>query len=542
MLKFLKTIEVRHWMLMAFGAVSLFWVVPATVGMLENMHDTSQHMEYVWLVPVLTGLLLWSRWGRIKASLVGAPAPWLALPLFLLAMFFIFFGLRGGQIRFLQIAAVCFLLAMPLACYGKRTFALTWFPILLLLFILPVGFLDNFTVPLRRASVTVTTALLNGLGIPVAQQGTAIFAKGAPFFSLDVADPCSGIRSIVALFAGTAAYGAFALHRVKLRWALFLASVPIAFVGNVIRLLLTAVACHLVSQAVGMQLHDNALFIVAPFYVLSVFWLTDLLKKRDRAPADEPPATTVTPSRGTLCVQVVLCLALLGFRWTAARELPPAEFESDAFLNHTFEALPGATMRYPWYCQNRACLWVEEKDEAEDTQDAKDCPKCEHDEGVLRRVSRAELDILPADTFSRRVNYTLEDGSEFSVSLVIAGRNRMSIHRPELCLPAQGYTMHDRTLHEVLPGLPMMCFALTQEGRRRRSGFGYVFLNSEGATVSNIHRVLGDCWERSIHNRIQRWAMVTVRSPHYDFTTPEGAEALQRFMKLWYPTLRKGEP
>ncbi len=537
----LKKLDLRHALLFLFGCVALLWLIPATVGVLSNMHDVSQHMEYVWLVPVLTLILLWSRRTAIGHSL-GTPAPFLALPLFLLAALFIFFGLRGEQIRFLQVAAVCYLLAMPLACYGKKTFALTWFPLLLLLFVVPVGFLDNFTVPLRRASVSVTTVLLNGLGISVVQQGTAIIAKGAPFFSLDVADPCSGIRSIVALFAGTAAYGAFALHSVKRRWVLFLASVPIAFLGNVLRLLLTAITCHLISQAAGMQLHDNALFIVAPFYILSVFWLTDKLKKKD-LPAPAMPSVEARPmTRGILVFQVVLCVALVVFRWTAARELPPATFESDDFLNHSFVLLPGSTIRYPWYCQNRECLWSEDQTEAEESHDTKDCPKCDHPEGVLRRVSRAENDILPADTFSRRAIYTMDDGTEFNVALVIAGRNRMSIHRPELCLPSQGFVMSERHVAEILPEFPMACFALTQQGRTIKSGFAYVFLNAKGATVSNLHRVLGDCWERSIHNRIQRWAMVTITSPHYDFTTEEGQAALRRFMEQWYPTLRKDIP
>ncbi len=538
MLEWCRKLNLRHWMMAAFSFVAIFWIWPATWGLLSNMNDASQHMEYVWLVPVLSGVLLWSRREQIKHAL-GTPAPLLAVPFFLLAMAFIFFGLRGEQIRFLQIGAICFLLGMPLACYGKRMFAVTCFPIILLLFVVPVGFLDNFTVPMRRASVTVTTVLLNGLGIPVIQQGTAIIAKGEPFFSLDVADPCSGIRSIVALFAGTAAYGAFALQSIKRRWVLFLSSIPIAFVGNVVRLLLTAVTSHMISQTAGVQLHDNALFLVAPFYIFAVFWLTDKLKKKD-IPAKTTSPLEVRPlTRICFVIQLLLCVGLLTFRWTAARELPPAEFESAAFLNPTFELLPGSTIRYPWHCQNRECLWTIEMDEAEDSQDVKDCPQCEHAEGVLRRVTRAELDILPADTLTRRANYTLEDGSQFSVSLVIAGRNRISIHRPELCLPAQGFVMSERMERTILPELPMACFALTREGSSVKSGFAYVFLNARGATISNLQRVLGDCWERSIHNRIQRWAMVTISSPHYDFTTAEGEAALRMFMQQWYPTLRK---
>ncbi len=515
------------------GLVALSWLVPAWKGTVETMRDLSQHMEYVWLVPVLSALLLWRRRREIVAS-VGAPAPWRALPLLLLAAAFLFLGLRGGQTRFLQASAVLTLLALPLACCGTRTFRQVWFPVLLLAFVMPVGFLDNFTVPLRRASVAVTAALLNGLGIDVRQVGTAIVSVGQPPFQLDVADPCSGIRSLVALFAGTAAYGAFALNGAWRRWVLFLSSVPIAFLGNILRLLLTAVACHLVSQDAGMVLHDNALFVVAPIYALCVFGLADALKRGDRPPEAPPAPARTGMGRATAVALVVLAAGMGAFRVWAGR-MPPLVFEGDAFLAPSFAALPEATLRLPWFCQRRTCLWSE--DFAVGAPVPKACPRCG---GELRRVTRAELDILPADTQTRKAIYAFPGGDEFTVSVVVAGRSRLSIHRPELCLPAQGFSMSPRAVGEILPGLPMALFSLRREGRPEASGFAYVFLNATDATVSNLRRVVGDSLERSLRNRIPRWAMVTVSSPRHDFRTPEGEEALRRFMAAWYPTLRAG--
>ena len=534
---------VRHWPFALFmlGAFPCLW--PAIRGTLGTMTDASQHMEFVWLVPLLALAVLWSRRAAIARSL-GAPAPLLALPLVALGAIFLFFGLRGDQTRFLQAGAVCLLLAAPLACYGWRAFKVTWFPILLLAFVMPVGFLDNFTVPLRRASVAVGTVLLNGLGVEVRQVGTAIVSTGVPPFQLDVADPCSGIRSLVALFVGTAAYGAFALRGVWRRWALFLASVPIAFFGNVLRLLLTAITCKWMGQSAGMTLHDNALFIVAPIYILCVFWLTDWLRRgetedapAEAAPVEPPLGPGATPWRWRVAAVGAMALLLPCF-YLWARQTPPLEYERDVFLNKTFAHLPGATTSYPWFCQDRTCLWS--RDFAEADPPPATCPRCG---GEVRRVSRAELDILPADTYSRKVTYTMGNGDVFTIALVIAGRNRMSIHRPELCLPAQGFSMSERHIKPILPGLPMACFSLSREGQTGTSGFAYVFLNSREATCSNLRRVVGDSVERSLYNRIQRWAMVTVSCPRQDFLTPEGETALRNFMAQWWPTLwASGEP
>ena len=103
--------------------------------------------------------------------------------------------------------------------------------------------------------------------------------------------------------------------------------------------------------------------------------------------------------------------------------------------------------------------------------------------------------------------------------------------------------MSEREVRPILPGLPMACFSLSRKGQTRTSGFAYVFLNSRGATCSNLRRVVGDSLERSLRNRIQRWAMVTVSCPQHDFQTPEGEEALRRFMAEWWPTVwADGEP
>ena len=526
----------QHLMFLILLAAALPWLSPAWVGLLSDWRDPSQAMEYVVAIPALSGLLLWLRRRRVAQSM-GGGEPWAALPLMVLAAGFFFLGLRGEQSRFLEVAAVGLLLALPLAAYGRGVLREVWFPVVLLLFVIPVGFLDNLTVPLRRASVTVTACLLNGLGVGVRQVGTAIVAQGEPFFQLDVADPCSGIRSLVALFVGTAAYGAMMLHGVWRRWLLFWASVPIAFLGNILRLLLTGLTCRLVSQQAGMSLHDNALFLVAPVYAGLVFWLTERLRRGDVA--EVPPAKPREAVGGWLegfsrCGAAGLLVLLAGMVgvWLYCRRTPPLTFESDAFLAPGFASLAGAERLEARFCQNRACLWAHFFPAGEAVPAR--CPVCESE---VRPVARAEVDILPQDTQCRKVAYRLETGETLTVSLVVAGKSRFSIHRPELCLPAQGYVLSERVVRDILPGMPMACFSISQEGSLNVGGFAYCFLNSRGASVSNLERVVGDVWERSVHNRIRRWAMLTVQSQHIDFRTPAGEAALRAFMEQLYPTL-----
>ena len=79
----------------------------------------------------------------------------------------------------------------------------------------------------------------------------------------DVADPCSGLRSLLAMTALTAVYAYFTQKTALKKWILFAASVPLAVVGNIARIVTVAV----VAEAAGGKLalgiyHDYSGYIL----------------------------------------------------------------------------------------------------------------------------------------------------------------------------------------------------------------------------------------------------------------------------------------
>ena len=124
--------------------------------------------------------------------------------------------------------------------------------------------------------------------------------------------------------------------------------------------------------------------------------------------------------------------------------------------------------------------------------------------------SVAERTILPADTVIDRRCYTSLDGV-FLVSAVVGGRSKSSIHRPELCLPSQGFQMTSPRTVKVGD----VEWHLITLARREASSmsFAYTFFNQDGyRTSSHLRRIFRDVWDRSIRGRIDRWVMVTVHS------------------------------
>lgn len=126
--------------------------------------------------------------------------------------------------------------------------------------------------------------------------------------------------------------------------------------------------------------------------------------------------------------------------------------------------------------------------------------------------SEAELTVLPADTVISKRLYTGEDGHWFAVSAVVGGKTKNSIHRPELCLPTQGFLMTNprtRTIGET----PWRVITLDGGVSRPSCSFAYTFFNQAGYhTSSHTARIFRDVWDRSLNNRIDRWVMITVFS------------------------------
>ena len=132
-------------------------------------------------------------------------------------------------------------------------------------------------------------------------------------------------------------------------------------------------------------------------------------------------------------------------------------------------------------------------------------------------VSEAERHVLPDDTGFDKRRYGDKDGNWFQVSMVVGGRSKSSIHRPELCLPGQGFQMMAPRTTES-GGVEWHLVTLAR-GAVPACGFAYTFFNQDGyRTSSHLRRIFRDVWDRSIRGRIDRWVMITVFSPSADET------------------------
>jgi exosortase len=124
------------------------------------------------------------------------------------------------------------------------------FPIAFLLFAIPLPGLDMMVaLPLRYLMSKISVLLLKMIGIPVVLVGTGILSAPdaahhlatGQRFAVDVANPCSGIRSLFALMMVGALFAHFTLKGAWRKWVLFLCTPPLAIAGNLARILMLTI-------------------------------------------------------------------------------------------------------------------------------------------------------------------------------------------------------------------------------------------------------------------------------------------------------------
>jgi exosortase/archaeosortase family protein len=128
-----------------------------------------------------------------------------------------------------------------------------------------------------------------------------------------------------------------------------------------------------------------------------------------------------------------------------------------------------------------------------------------------QKVSEGEKTVLPADTRIYKKMYVSRSGAQFLASFVVGGTSRASIHRPELCLPSQGFVMSNPRDFDV-EGRPWHVLDIVKPGDAPAME-AYTFFNQEGfCTASHTHRIWQDVIDRSVLNRVDRWVMLTVHA------------------------------
>jgi exosortase len=201
----------------------LQWVGPAR----------DANFEHGIFVPFFALFVFWQERQRLQA-IPSAPS-WSGLPLVVLGLFMLVLGVLGAELFFSRVSLLIILAGLIILFQGWTFFRAVLFPwaILILMIPIPALLLQQVTFPLQLLAAKLATALLELVGVPVLREGNVI---GLAAMRLEVAEACSGIRSLLTLITLSVIYGYLMETRIWVRVALGVLAVPIAVAANSFRI------------------------------------------------------------------------------------------------------------------------------------------------------------------------------------------------------------------------------------------------------------------------------------------------------------------
>jgi len=240
------------------------------------------------LIPFVVLALYW--WKR--KELVSRPLGlwWPALGLFGFALLLHLVGFMAQQQRLSVMGFLLGLYALTGLAWGWNWLKASFFPYFLLVFCVPVSeYATTLTMPLRLLVARIVEIIGHlGLAPDLIREGTQLF-DAQHTFGYEVAAACSGIRSLVALFALMTIYGFINFKSPWKRVVMMLVSMPLAVLGNVVRLCFTIAVAESFGQKAGKAVETDAGYLTFAVALGCAYLISRWLEKTPHQENDGPP-------------------------------------------------------------------------------------------------------------------------------------------------------------------------------------------------------------------------------------------------------------
>jgi len=279
---------------LVLGALILvYWsVITGLVG----AWSTDDNYSHGFFIVPLAAFFIWERRGVIAAAPMQ-PSP-LGLAVVAGSLFLLAAGLLGSELFLSRVSIVFALVGVVLFLFGWPTLRVLLFPLAFLLLMIPLPALifNKIAFPLQLLASQVGEQTISSLDIPILREGNILILANA---QLEVAEACSGIRSLVSLFTLGIVFGYFVDHRVWVRSVIALSAIPVAILTNALRVASAGVAAHNYGAA-GVEgvFHEFSGWVVFIVAFLMMLALQRLLQKL--APPRLAPPPMATP--GTVSI------------------------------------------------------------------------------------------------------------------------------------------------------------------------------------------------------------------------------------------------
>ena len=211
----------------------LLWLYLPTLTRLAAQWWHDPNFSHGFFVPLFAAFALWQERSRLEG--VARKPSWWGVMFLALGLGLLVLGQVGAELFLSRFSLLLVLAGLTILFLGWAFFRAILFPLAFLVMMIPIPTIvfNQITFPLQLLASKMATAILQALGVPVLRQGNVIFL---PLIALQVADACSGIRSLMSLTTLAIIYGYLMEQRIWVKVLLALASLPIAVAANSLRI------------------------------------------------------------------------------------------------------------------------------------------------------------------------------------------------------------------------------------------------------------------------------------------------------------------
>jgi exosortase len=271
-----NTKNILYLQLSLVGLAFLFVYYPFIEKMVTDWNHNDNY-SHGYLIPFISGYMIYFIRNDLKNEKISSTM-W--------GLFVIVLGLcqlivaKIGSEYFLQRTSIIVVLfGITLFFWGKNIAARVSLPLIYLIFMIPIPAIiwNRIAFPMQLFASGITEQIIAMIGIPVLRQGNVLHLAQT---TLEVADACSGLRSLLSMFALSSAFAFLTdLSKIK-KMSLLFSALPIAILINIIRLVATAVMVRWIGEKAAQGfLHEFSGFIVFAVGLVMLFGVQVLLSK-----------------------------------------------------------------------------------------------------------------------------------------------------------------------------------------------------------------------------------------------------------------------
>jgi exosortase len=224
---------VPFWELIILGLL-LLGLYSSVLSQLLLQWWRDPNFSHGFFVPLFSAFVVWQE--RVRLSRLTPKPSWTGVGIVVFGMCTLMMGQMGAELFLARTSLLIVLAGLIVLFYGWIFFRALLFPwaFLFLMVPMPAIIFNQITFPLQLLASRVSAAILPLFGVPILREGNVI---NLPSMALEVAEACSGIRSLMSLITLSIIYGYLLEKRVRVRYLLAIASVPIAVAANSVRII-----------------------------------------------------------------------------------------------------------------------------------------------------------------------------------------------------------------------------------------------------------------------------------------------------------------